>query len=88
MADLTHRTHGDELPEVTALRDGASVDLAVRIPRAVLQRGQDGDFDPAAFEGRKVRVRGWLAYEGRPIIELDDPSALEALPGRKSTKRP
>ena len=36
VADLTHRTHGDELPEdtgVTVLRDGSLLDIAVRIPR-------------------------------------------------------
>ena len=61
--------------------------FTVRIPRAVLQRA-DG-FDPAALEGQKVRVRGWLAYEGRPILDLEDIAALEPLPnGRKATKRP
>jgi hypothetical protein len=60
--------------------------FTVRIPRALLQRA-DG-FDPATLEGRQVRVRGWLAYEGRPILDLADPSALELLPNaRKSTKR-
>ena len=57
--------------------------FAVRIPRAVLQRGAGGDFDPAALEGCEIRVRGWLAYEGRPIIDLADPAALERLPGRR-----
>jgi membrane protease YdiL (CAAX protease family) len=36
VADLTQRTHGDELPEetvVTVLRDGGSQDLPVRIPK-------------------------------------------------------
>jgi endonuclease YncB( thermonuclease family) len=64
--------------------------FTVRIPHAVLQRAAAaGGFDPATLEGSRVRVRGWLAYEGRPIIELDDPAALELLPGRrKSVKRP
>jgi len=61
--------------------------FTVRIPRAVLQRAEG--FDPATLEGRSVRVRGWLAYEGRPILDLEDLTALEPLPaGRKSTKRP
>jgi len=61
--------------------------FTVRIPRAVLQRADD--FDPAALEGRRVRVRGWLAYEGRPILDLEDVTALELLPdGRKATQRP
>jgi len=63
--------------------------FTVRIPRAVLQRAAGGEFDPAAFAGHEVRVRGWLGYEGRPIIDLDDPSSLELLPDRrKSTRRP
>lgn len=61
--------------------------FTVRLPRAVLQRA-DG-FDPATLEGHKVRVRGWLAYEGRPILDLEDVAALELLPnGRKATQRP
>jgi len=61
--------------------------FTVRIPRAVLQRAPG--FDPATLEGRSVRVRGWLAYEGRPILDLEDLAALEPLPaGRKATKRP
>jgi endonuclease YncB( thermonuclease family) len=61
--------------------------FTVRIPHAVLQRA-DG-FDPAALEGQRVRVRGWLAYEGRPILDLEDIAALELLPNaRKATKRP
>jgi len=61
--------------------------FTVRIPRAVLQRAQG--FDPATLEGRSVRLRGWLAYEGRPILDLEDLTALEPLPARrKSTKRP
>lgn len=60
--------------------------FTVRLPRVLLQRA-DG-LDPAALEGRRIRVRGWLAYEGRPILDLADMSALEPLPdGRKSTKR-
>jgi micrococcal nuclease len=60
--------------------------FTVRIPRAVLQRAEG--LDPATLEGRQVRVRGWLAYEGRPILDLEDPAALEPLPdGRKPTKR-
>ncbi|MDB5360968.1 MAG: hypothetical protein JWO51_2265 [Rhodospirillales bacterium] len=60
--------------------------FTVRLPRVLLQRA-DG-LDPAALEGRRIRVRGWLVYEGRPILDLADVSALEPLPdGRKSTKR-
>jgi endonuclease YncB( thermonuclease family) len=60
--------------------------FTVRIPHAVLQRA-DG-FDAGTLQGAKVRVRGWLAYEGRPILDLDDVAALEPLPkGRKPTKR-
>jgi endonuclease YncB( thermonuclease family) len=79
---------------VAPARDATYLDFAqdwhhgftVRIPRAVLQRA-DG-FDPASLEGAEVRVRGWLAYEGRPILDLDDVMALEPLPKtRKPTKR-
>lgn len=61
--------------------------FTVRIPHAVLQQA-DG-FDPGELQGHWVRVRGWLAYEGRPILDLADVSALEAFPaGRKSTRHP
>jgi micrococcal nuclease len=62
--------------------------FTVRIPRAVLQRAAAaGPFDPAAFEGHQVRVRGWLSYEGRPILDLEDPAALEPLPDRRKPTR-
>ncbi|GGF33652.1 nuclease [Aliidongia dinghuensis] len=60
--------------------------FTVRVPHAVLARAPA--FDPAAFEGRRVRVRGWLVWEGRPILELADPTALEPLPGRRMATQP
>ena len=60
--------------------------FTVRIPRPALQRAPD--FDPAALEGRRVRVRGWLVYEGRPILDLADVAALEPLPGRRKAPAP
>ena len=60
--------------------------FTVRIPRAVLQQA-DG-FDGDALKDRQVRVRGWLAFEGRPILELETAAALELRPKpRKAPKR-
>ncbi|HEV2678295.1 MAG TPA: thermonuclease family protein [Aliidongia sp.] len=60
--------------------------FTVRIPHGVLQRASG--FDPAALEGRRIRVRGWLVYEGRPILDLADLAALEPLPGRRKPPAP
>ena len=79
---------------IAASHDATYLDFAedwhhgftVRIPHWVLARA--ADFDPAAFEGRRVRVRGWLAYEGRPILDLASPAAIEPLSGRRMGPKP
>ena len=79
---------------IAPTHDAAYLDFAedwhhgftVRIPRPVLQRA--AGFDPASLEGRRVRVRGWLVYEGRPILDLADIAALEPLPGRRKATPP
>jgi endonuclease YncB( thermonuclease family) len=54
--------------------------FTVRLPHRALEHATG--FDPAALEGRAVRVRGWLVWEGRPILDLADVAALELLPAR------
>jgi micrococcal nuclease len=62
--------------------------FTVRLPHAALQRAAAaGGFDPASLEGRQVRVRGWLSYEGRPILDLEDLAALEPLSDRRKPTR-
>lgn len=37
------------------------------------------DFDPRAFEGRTLRVRGWLYRENGPMMAIDHPEAIELI---------
>jgi endonuclease YncB( thermonuclease family) len=79
---------------IAATHDATYLDFAedwhhgftVRIPHRALEHA--GGFDPAALEGHPVRVRGWLVWEGRPILDLADPTALEPLPARRMGATP
>ena len=37
--------------------------------------------DPKALAGKRLRVRGWLAWRGGPMIEASHPEQIELLPG-------
>ena len=39
----------------------------------------DAEFDFAALEGKKIRVRGWTQWYNGPVIEIDHPEQIEVL---------
>jgi micrococcal nuclease len=51
---------------------------AVILPEARKLFGPDGP-DPAAYEGRLVRVRGWVDSFNGPMIEVTHPEQIEVL---------
>jgi hypothetical protein len=55
-------------------------DTTARIDRDTLRAMQRAGFDPAALEGRRVRLRGTLFAENGPMIELWTHLGIEILP--------
>ena len=53
-----------------------------RLDRPARQLFAVAGLDPASFAGQKLRLRGWVRWQGRPVLELTTPDAVE-LPKRK-----
>lgn len=54
-------------------------DFTVTLDRAARRRFEKSGLDPLSFEGRRVRVRGWLKSFNGPMIELGYPEPIELL---------
>nr|WP_207455914.1 thermonuclease family protein [Azospirillum sp. SYSU D00513] len=91
--DLLHR-HRDSFQIVegrvlaAALAGGAAylnfgadrrTDVTVRIAPAALRLFARAGVDPLAFQGRAVRVRGWVGLRNGPMIEASHPEQIELL---------
>ncbi|HEY1614522.1 MAG TPA: thermonuclease family protein [Rhizomicrobium sp.] len=44
-----------------------------------LRSFRDIGIDPLSYAGRRVRVRGWIARFGRPVIEIAIPESIQVL---------
>jgi endonuclease YncB( thermonuclease family) len=55
-------------------------DFTVTMSRQALRRHWPRDEAAAAYEGRRVRVRGWLRSYNGPLIEATHPEQIEVLP--------
>ncbi|WP_366554656.1 hypothetical protein [Aquibaculum sediminis] len=54
-------------------------DFTIRLPSAVLRRlARQGQL-LSAYEGRRVRVRGWVFFSGGAMIEVASPQQIELL---------
>jgi micrococcal nuclease len=47
------------------------------IPRAAWRLFEEAGVDPLAFEGREIRVRGWIQKWNGPLIEATHPEQIE-----------
>ena len=54
-------------------------DLTVHIGRAAMREVSRAGIDPLSFEGRRVRVRGWITLRNGPMIEITHPEQIETL---------
>ncbi len=54
-------------------------DFTVTIRPAARRRFEAAGLDPADYEGRKVRARGWLKSYNGPMIEATHPEQLEVI---------
>ncbi len=54
-------------------------DFTVLIPAAVDREFKKLGIDPLSFEGRKIRVRGWVRSWNGPLVELTHPEQIEVI---------
>lgn len=54
-------------------------DVTVHIGRAAMREVTRAGIDPLSFEGRRVRVRGWITLRNGPMIEITHPEQIERL---------
>jgi hypothetical protein len=52
-------------------------DFTVGLDRAALRLFRRAGVDPAALEGKRIRVRGWLVWRGGPYIGATHPEQVE-----------
>ncbi|MBK3733637.1 thermonuclease family protein [Azospirillum brasilense] len=62
-------------------------DVTVHIGRAALREFVTAGIDPLSYEGRTVRVRGWVGLRAGPLIEATHPEQIERLDGAASPLR-
>jgi micrococcal nuclease len=55
--------------------------FAIHVPRTAAALFKAEGLDPLSLKGRTVRVRGWIRYDRRPLIDVLYPEAIE-LPDR------
>ncbi|WP_247890971.1 thermonuclease family protein [Azospirillum aestuarii] len=56
-------------------------DVTVHIGRAAFPAFVAAGIDPLSYEGRVVRVRGWVGLRAGPLIEATHPEQIERLDG-------
>lgn len=57
------------------------LDFTIAIEPADARAFEDAGIDPTQWEGRRVRVRGWLREFNGPLIEATHPEQIELLDG-------
>jgi micrococcal nuclease len=57
-------------------------DFTVSIARKDARAFAAAGLDPKTLEGKRLRVRGWLAWRGGPSIEATHPEQIELLTGK------
>jgi hypothetical protein len=60
-------------------------DFTIKIERAARRLFEDEGLDLTEFQGRLLRVRGWVKWENGPMIEVSHPEQLEFPEGRIET---
>jgi micrococcal nuclease len=56
---------------------------AARLERPARQKFKSAGLDPLTLAGQKLRLRGWVEWQGRPVLELTHPEAVELLRPRR-----
>jgi micrococcal nuclease len=61
---------------------------AARIDRPAKRLFRASGLDPADLAGRTVLLRGWVRWQGRPVLELTEPDAVQILRDRRRRAAP
>ncbi|MBY6264760.1 thermonuclease family protein, partial [Azospirillum sp. 412522] len=54
-------------------------DVTIHIGSAAMREVTRAGLDPLSYEGRRVRVRGWITLRNGPMIEITHPEQIERL---------
>src|SRR3546814_10312670 len=54
-------------------------DFTVTIAPADRRAFSEADLDPAGWDGRRIRVRGWIGEYNGPVIDATHPAQIELL---------
>lgn len=54
-------------------------DVTIHIGRGAMREVTRAGIDPLSYEGRRVRVRGWITLRNGPMIEITHPEQIERL---------
>jgi micrococcal nuclease len=54
--------------------------FTIHLPRTALPLFKEDGLDPLDLKGQRVRVRGWIRLDRRPIIDVTHPEQIERLP--------
>jgi micrococcal nuclease len=54
--------------------------FTIHLPRNALPLFKEDGLDPLELKGERVRVRGWIRLDRRPIIDVTHPEQIERLP--------
>jgi micrococcal nuclease len=63
-------------------------DVTVHIARPVMRDFAKAGIDPLSYEGKRIRVRGWIGLRSGPMIEANHPEQIERLEGGAVTAPP
>jgi hypothetical protein len=53
--------------------------FTIHLPRSALPLFKEAGLDPLELKGERVRVRGWIRLDRRPIIDVTHPEPIERL---------
>jgi endonuclease YncB( thermonuclease family) len=60
---------------------------AARLDRPARRLFAAASLDPSSLTGRRLRLRGWVHWQGRPVLELTDPDSVEILARSRSRRK-
>jgi micrococcal nuclease len=61
--------------------------VAARLDRPARRLFAAAGLDPLSLTGRHLRLRGWVRWQGRPMLDLADPESVEILPSPRRRRK-